>query len=637
MASSAAVVQPGVGASAVFIAPYSLARHTIPELVPESSAVISAPFGASATLYQKYNAVSASDSELRWQISLPSQGQGVDRNIYLSCEFKVSYTPLDATGVVARAVYANTGCGLRQYPIHSVCSNARIELNNTAISFNSPQQLIHALNRYAWGSLEESSLWGGSASKDDLYATAYGTTGAGSSADPFASLETSEVTESRQLQYYVTSGVVLDGGVQSFTVRVMERLQAPLCNWSDKEVASLYNVESFNVSLALSNLQRLIAGVPSSWIGAVGAPAAGTAAAAIFQDATGLGAGNPAETALGRIRVSVTQREQQYLYAKFVSPPPGLTISPQLVYKYTDLQYYSRPIPIANFVGGIAQSDIECQLNGIPSRFYVFATPDVSQDPYLAITRPSHFTGIESLTATFDGRSGIFSSIDDPQVLFTLFRANGLTTPWLKCNKGIGTVGCLSFGGSAGIDLPNPLVKSAGLNGAFNLRVSVRLRRMEADLRVQSYNLYIVAVNDALLVSAGLQLSTSVNPLTEAIVASTSAQAAPPGSVVRMGYQGLTGGSFWSDFANGFKRGFSGVMNLAGKILPGVGSLIPIPGAKEVLGTVGNVAGTLGNAVQGLGAAGGRSLTAAQRRRLLKGSGGVETASSLSARARLLS
>jgi hypothetical protein len=639
-------VIPGVAAGAIAIAPFSVRRELVTELAPSQTAVIVSPLGSAATLVQRYPAVAASDSEIRWQVVSPSSTVGLDRHFYVAVQFDITYTPDGAAGVVLpKNVPVESACGPRQFPIHSVTSNIRMELNNASLSMNSVNQVIHGLNAYAFGeSTEETALWAGMASKKDVVASAYSGANAGDTAYPFATLSASEASDTRALYYY-TVGPVDQApgapvGTQRVRVRLVERIQGPLCLFGEKSGPALFNVDNFNLSLSFSTLRRLLSGVQTGWIGAVGA-----GGVTPFQDATPLPA-NPTAAELdaiaSRFTVSVVNTPDSHsLWCKFLQPPPGITIMPQLIWKWSDVQTFSTTFQFpAVAVGTSTQAAVTCQLSGVPSRAYVFCAPDFSNSPGVQMFRPSHFSRLSNLSVTFDNRSGLLSALDDPYLLYAGSRENGLTLSWLKAQYGLGMVHCFTFGGSSGntIDLPQPSV-AAGCNGTYTLRVQATAEKLEA--AVTAYRMYILTLHDGLVTCTGQQFTPSVNPLSEAMILEATApgkySVAAPGTDVqrRAGWYGATsemvGGSFLSFLGDAWK----GIRSIGGPIARAVGSIAPalsfIPGVGVAAPIVGSVASGVASAL------GSGKLTAAQKRRLLRGKGGVETADTLSARAKLLS
>lgn len=640
-------VVPGVTTGAVLVAPFSCKRQMITELSPAQTAVIVSPFGPSSTLVQRYSAVQASDSEIRWQVVSPSSTVGLCREFYVSVDFNLTYTPDAiaagnggiAIGAEVRRLAPGVAAGPRQFPIHSVTSNIRMEINNAAISMSNVNQVIHALNAYSFGSsTEETALWAGMASKKDIdveYADpAVG--GAGGSAYPFASLGSSEASDTRSLYYYTTGPVVVDAaGVQRVTVRLVERVQGPLCLFGEKSGPALYNVDTFNLSLSFSNLRRLISGHWSALIGrGVALPPAG--AAVPFQDNGAIG---PDDATASRLVVSVDNNPASHsLWARFVQPPATVTISPQLIWKWSDVQTFSTSFAFpAAAIGTTASVTTVCQLSGVPSRALVFCAPDFSNSAAVQIFRPSHFTRLRNLSVTFDNRTGLLSNIDSDYLLYAGSRANGLTLSWLKAFYGLGLVHCFVFGGGSGntIDIPQPGV-SAGCNGTYSLRVQATAEKLDG--AVTAYRMYVITVSDALLACSGQQYTPSVNPLSEQMILEAAVETSLPGArdIQRQaGYYGtsseMVGGSFLSTLGDIW----SGVKRFVGPTARAIGSIAPalsfVPGLNMVAPAVGSVASGVASAL------GSGRLSAAQKRKLLRGKGAVETAASLGARAKLLS
>lgn len=126
--------------------------HTPPEtmivrdsrLPPEKpdAARILVTEGPSSVTYQTVSAADRTSMTPVFNIELPSQLTGLQRQLY----WRASGT-FTVTGTNFNTLLAGDRVALRQFPLQSMCSNVEVQMNDTTLSIGSLNQIIHGLLR----------------------------------------------------------------------------------------------------------------------------------------------------------------------------------------------------------------------------------------------------------------------------------------------------------------------------------------------------------------------------------------------------------------------------------------------------------------------------------------------------------
>lgn len=235
------------------------------------------------------------------------------------------------------------------------------------------------------------------------------------------------------------------------------------------------------------------------------------------------------------------------------------------------------------------------QLSNIPSKFYVAV---VRKNP--TYTQTDTFARIDSINVNIFNRGSNLAGMS-VQGIFQMSNLNGIVGSWEMYNRRVGSVVCMSLAGDLPASDPSVCANVQGISTNFSIVVGgTNLSSVTEDLQV----LVFWDIEMILTLSAQGSIQTSDYLTRLECLESNNLPA------IELSSSGFNGGSFWSDFAKGFKKGFMGVHDFVkgNKLVSGItGALSPV---LPELAPVSKVASQLG-----YGVSGGKRLTARDFRR----------------------
>jgi hypothetical protein len=406
--------------------------------------------------------------------------------------------------------------------------------------------------------------------------------------NPFVSYFNSGDEDSRDLRYWVTQ---VDAN--TLRLKVLETLMISPFYWGKTDYQCLFGIQHFDLSLVLTNINKVLAG---SSIGIA------NDAGAIWP--TGV---------IANLNVQVLDAPNQKLHITFITPQPDQEIPRLLHYPYFKVSRYSQngQVPyLAQQTGSEVFSNIT--MHEIPKRCYIFGKQQPTNDATVA----DYYLAIDKIVMNFDNQDGRLSTLDAFD-LWKLAAKNGLQRSFLAFNRVLGSVLCLEFGTDLNL---NPLL-CAGVRGNFQFSYTLTTRDIRENpaggppLPAVRYRIYTIMIPEGVLTIDDQLISISIGTITEEIVA--VAPFAPSG--FRHEITSYYGGGFWRNLWNGIKKAFKVgapiVKNIAGAVGQ-IAPLIPHPVAQGVGMGANAVHQTLGALGAGKKRGGARLRTSSLARRL---------------------
>jgi len=510
--------------------------------------------GANVTT-KSYSSDTASDSQILWSVTTPSVRVGMDRRLELDVRFRVSC----AGGTLNPANFDSLGAGLRQYPLHSVMEVVNVVLNDQAMSWE-PSQLIHGLLNYGNDTEDRQYFMGTSPHKPDVYWTYNQGAGNAGTRNPFSTYFNSGEEDSRNLKYWVTS---VNPATNSFDVRVVESLMCSPFVWGKADHQCLFGIQNIDLTLTLSNIKRVLAGLATSWVGVTGSGAIFTAAVA---------------PSINDVSVSVIPDQAvQKLHLTFITPQPDQEVPRLLHYPYYQVKKYQQDVglPIAPQQQFVVNFN-NITLHEIPKRMYIFCRQRVDND----LTKPDFYTSIDRVVINFDNQDGRMSTLDSYD-LWKMSAKNGLKRSYLAWSKVYGAVLCVEFGTDLNL---NPLL-APSVRGNFQYSAEITFRdvRDAGQPDITTYRCQTVMIPEGVLTCNDQLIDISVGNLTEEVVA--AAPFAPSG--FRVAVANYQGAGFFSNLWNAVKTGFKHAAPVARNIASAIGEVAPMLGPKGMAVGVG--------------------------------------------------
>lgn len=534
----------------------SLKKILDPRLAVEQERLWVIPVGPSIVTTTSYNCDSVSESQLKWSIVTPSLEDGFDRKVIIDSVWEI----YDSLGTAPEPLnFGNTSVGIRQWPVHSVTTNLQSRLNGYTTSWE-PQELIHSLTSYGNDENDRQYYMSATPHKPDFYYS-YNTAGMGQDRNPFSSYLDSGFEDSRGLSVWLEPNVVAN----RLQVRVREHLMISPFNWGPKDYAALFGVRTFDLTLALGNNRRFIAGTPNGWAGSPGS---------IFPTA-----------AFANLKCApvLNNTSAHTLHLTFITKQPDMSIPNLINYPYYECIKYPQSMPsLAVNALPVSVQFNNVSLTHMPSRIYIYAKPSLNNASTVEI--PDTHLAIDDITMTLANRTGRLSSLDSYD-LHRISAKNGFHRSFVAWNKFYGSVLCLV----PGMDLDLSPLLAPGVDGYYQFNFKVSLRDLRKSFvagidppNVLAYTLMLVTVNDGVMTINNATVDANIGGLTEMDVEATKDYLNPG---IRMETLDYSGGLSFSDIWSGIKKGFKSVAPVVATVADiagDVASAIPHPAARGI-------------------------------------------------------
>lgn len=427
---------------------------------------------AAGLIYQKFVAAPTQGNIINFN-TFQTPTQAISTKMFI----KTSFTVVVDSGNNAQPGFVPGFDAPRQFPLHSVAQNARIQINGASNDIY-PNQIIHAMMRYNNTVSELGRDLSGCPIFPDMYQdyndgnAAVGGwnypagTGYGTSLDCLRGLgESSFDMEPRGgwVKKVVFSGA--GDRVATITFDSIECVPLSPLLWGHDSQKALLGVNTLNITYNLGDLTRV-------WShNLVGSP--------------------------GRTIQSATINGNPELYCVLMQPKMIDKIDPVQIYPWNQIfpyqQTFEFPIAGASDDPQVVNTSFNTiQLSGVPKRIYIYA----KRATETAFTTDT-FAGIKSLSVQFDTVSGIFSGADQ-QTLYNVCVENGYNgsfMDWSYYSGSIMAIDCEK-------DLPLGELLSVGTSKQipFNFKVDfVRLfNPRAANAAALPYKLYCMVVYEGI-------------------------------------------------------------------------------------------------------------------------------------------
>lgn len=414
----------------------------------------------------QFQAISSTNTQLVFNIQVPSEQTLIDRRVMLQADFTIKVTSCAYTWNANRAALlrvAGTGCGYGQraslapYPLHQMMTVASATINNNTVSVNI-RDVLPAIQRL----MEERELSSYNGTTPTYTDPLYSYTDAlGSLNNPLASQYQGPDPDfngrgSIALTSYVgAAGAVAGTYDETFGFHINEPLMIspliysnPKCNGQ-----AFYGIQNMNIVLNLGNLNRAFRGLVGV-NGVLGSDSATTAPTyqADLKFASPGGSIEPLTagqslSVIVAVEPTVTGNSgsmfsQAMLKFMFLTPHPSDLMPARNIVPFYELPRYitSNPLqgslaPLAraatgvipySTVGGSALVSQTLQLNQIPDKLIVFVRKTSGQQTW---GDSDSYLPIRKVTINFNNNSGILASATCED-LYRMAKDNGSNQNW---------------------------------------------------------------------------------------------------------------------------------------------------------------------------------------------------------------
>ena len=576
----------------------SVQKYFEQRLQIDPNRVYEVQLGAADVNIRQYDADTATNNQMNWNITTPSVRVGLDRKIVVDVIYQITGTRSAGAEITVNAANRTAPQGgLRQYPLHQTSEVMQLRLNNQAFTMEAAES-IGALTNYGNDNNDRQVFMSGAPHLPDQSSVISDIAGplgyrSGGTRSPYANYGNSNfVEDSRNIHYFTCDAngepkFYIDDfqiSVNPMYIRIQETLMMSPMVWGKMNHQCLFGIQQLNLSLTLRDPKKILAGI------------------VLDNGATGLfGMGN-AQTAT--IIVDVVNSPKPKLHLTFLVPQPDIIIPPLLQYPYYQLQHFkqSKVITLAKWASNVANlndgglrptkerfTTNNITLHEIPKRVYIYAAiSDVSSTDEATISTeksvvrvqaaasesryyqaPDTYLAITGMTVNFDSQNGRLSTLTEYD-LHRLCVDNGLQRSFLDVTRSTGQVLCLEFGKDITL---NPLL-APGVRGNFQFNYNVSVASLIPALDTvyaanQTYDLHTVFVPEGILTIEDQLVAISIGALTEQIVMEAPFAYSPGGQPPN--YQG---GSFWKDVGRFMTGTLPGLVKSSIPIATDVASMV---------------------------------------------------------------
>lgn len=508
-------------------------RTLDPRLIVARSHDFIAKEGASNQTCTLQTADTATNSVLRWSVTTPGHGYGLDRHIYAEVSVRITFGVEDGASTGANRTYTASvaNFGLRQWALAAATDQCNVTFNSLQVS-TPRSKIFNALMHYGLTPDDRQSFLSATPHKPDLTPDYSNGTLGTSSRSPFSDFLSSGFEDGRSLSFFTGLGGAAPGtGVNTFPMTIpagatigsnyidvkwYEPIWVPPFTWGRRHEQAMFNLNNLTIALSMDNLGRMFAGTLSA--------TGGTA------------------PQIGIQSIAFNAREEQKLHMIFLTPPLTMPVPRRMVYPYYETRDFvtSTSASIGNQSRG-SSYDVNFNnvtLTSLPKRLYFFMSPrfpttSVGATPLTSGSLLTQYARqadtydiITNINMTLANQSGRFTNFENYD-LYNISRKNGLQDSYTAFNGRVGTVVCLEMGED--ITMANPY-HLAAVQGNWQLGFTLKCKRMAntndtdgtriiADVPIDAH---MVVVQTGVIQSEGEVFNLQVGPLTEEMVATAS-------------------------------------------------------------------------------------------------------------------
>jgi len=517
-----------------------LVRNSVINDVSDSI-VYAVKSGPSSSTYQQFSSVTSSNSQLSYNVTVPSESIVIDRNIMINATYNVtiSVPAGNASGVVVWK-YGESEA-LQAFPLNSSFNTLSAQINNTNVSINTRDVLPQLIKMMKLQDLQQYSSF--TPTYPDGAYKKYTDGDATTINNPLLSYKKASYDDD-----------LLPRGTHPITiVDVVHNING---GGTDKSLTSTHVNDTWTITIAVEMTEPLFLS-PFIFSGNSDYNNAGLVGINQINLVANI------DTSLSRFfsssssiawTATLTSITNSKLLLNFLSTQPSNIIHPRNVVGYQDYPRYITTYNSAMTAGSSATIISQnIQLNQIPDLFLICARKPISLQ-YNKDT--ATFMPIRAISVNFNNSSGLLSSAT-PQDLWRISKTNGSQQNWHEFWGYAGTVASaynltaavpslvVPTGGSLlvlspsdNFGLPDDL--SSGSIGQFNLQINVTV--LNNDTVSVTPELVIICVNSGAFTTVSGSSSVYSGLLTSEIVNKTTGSS-PQTTISGAQYNRLVGGS----------------------------------------------------------------------------------------------
>ena len=529
--------------------------------------------GVRNVLYRNVDASSASNSNISFSYR-PSSQVLIGRKLYVKYALRITFTGTTSLG--GNLLNIGLDDALRSFPLQSNSSSISFKINGENISSNSPNQYLHALERFVSYADTQSQDFAPCPSLPDAYQQYEDAKTVGYARNPLGQWGENPFQQNRGAASYYTvnSNTPTTADVTCF---ITEPLLLPTTCFGKQFGPGFASVQDLQLLLTLSNgLQRVWSHSANSGatLTSVSVGISTTSSpAAPFNPILQLAELTPDPTC------AVVEANKPYVYP----------YSPLFVNVFDAFSNVTAGSTVSTAINSI-------QYGVVPEKVWVFCKERLSDQEAGAKnwTSTDTFARINNLSIIINGKSAVLSEAT-PEQLYQISVASGSKQTWSGFRQYEGSVFCATLGR----DIPLDPETAVGTVNQFNFQVS-NMSITNTSVATKNYQVVIVAQASGMMAIQDntCALSTGVMSSAEGVMAPLTAH----------GYMALNqsfGGSFWDTLKKA-------ALSVARPIVSGARTIRDVTGA---VSDVGSMLG-LGRAMKKKAKKGGakRSSTKAKRR-----------------------
>lgn len=430
---------------------------------------------ATGLIYQKFTAASPASGNIISFNTFQQPTQAISTKMFIKTSFRIEID----SGADNQPAYVINEAAPRQFPLHSVAQNARIQINGASNDIL-PNQIVHAMMRYNNSTSELGRDLSPGLSFPDMYqdygdgtATVGGwgfpaTSGYGTGNNALGQIGISSFDMEPRGGYPLTD-VVLSGvgnrhAVITFT-SIEPVLLSPL-TWGHDNHKALIGVNTLNISYNLGDIAR-------AW----STKGTGFNPASLTYSLKGEIVGNPE------------------LYCVLMTPKMIDKIDPVQIYPWHQIFPYQQTVVFPDALAYPkykTESYNAIQLSGVPKRIYIYA-----KRANESILTTDTFAGIVALNVQFDTVTGIFGGATQQQ-LYNVCAENGYNgsfADWAYYCGGVMCIDCEK-------DLPLGELLAVGSSKNITFSYSITLQDIQNPKTTltadKPYKLYTMVVYEGI-------------------------------------------------------------------------------------------------------------------------------------------
>ena len=424
--------------------------------------------GGQNVTMSKFQAVSASSSQVVFNIMVPSEQTVIDRRVLLQAELQVTVKTVGDNGGLmgVNCAYA-VNAALASFPLHQAIDTLSATINNNTVTCNI-KDVLPAILRL----LDDDDLVVFNATTpafQDVYATYLPISTTASVGFPLAVdvshsnaglWSASDPKRHHRGSFPISSRSGSDSNTNVITYQVAEPLLLSPFMFSKTKANNqgFYGIQSMNIVANLNNGSRVFRGP--------------TPGAKSFLNPSGTGNGSGIDS------VSVNFYDPKpFLLFTFLTPHPSDLMPARNIVPYYELPRYingSQPTCLAAAASTASTAGAfspvsyplnfnAIQLNQIPDKLIIFARRKLTGEKPWGI--PDVALPIESISINFNNNSGILASATKEQ-LWQMSRDNGANSSWPEfC--GWGSTIEYAVGSAGPPVVPNYITTVAPLSGSY--------------------------------------------------------------------------------------------------------------------------------------------------------------------------